>query len=140
MSYTDDDIDAIARTIWGEARSLGEDGMRAVACVIMNRVAKKTWYGLTPYEVCFKHKSGVYQFDCNDPKDPNCEKCANVTTDDPQFAIASDIAEDATQFNWIDITHGALNYYSTTIPLPSWARGKTPCLTIGNTQFYNNID
>lgn len=138
---SDQDIQAIARTIWGEIRSLGHEGMRAVACVIMNRVAKKKWYGLTPYEVCMKHNSkGIYQFDCNDPDDPNCDKCQNVTTDDPQFVDAIQIAEDAVQFNWMDITHGATSYYSTTISTPWWAEGKTPCFVIGNTNFYNNID
>lgn len=134
------DIDTVARTCWGEARGLGELGMKAVASVIMNRIAKQSWYGLTPYEVCMKSSHGIYQFDCNDPNDPNCIKCQNVTSDDPQFAIALQIATDACNGDLDDITRGALNYYSTTIPLPSWADGKIPCLTIGNTVFYNNID
>lgn len=138
------DIDAIARTAYGEARGLGEDGMRAVICVIVNRVSKKAWYGLTAYEVCHKYEtmeSGrtIYQFDCWDPKDPNCAKCQNVTTNDPQFVIAMQLAEDSQEFNWMDVTDGALNYFSTTIPLPSWARGHNPCYSIGNMLFYNNI-
>ncbi len=132
--------EAVARTVWGEMRSLGERGMHAVANVVMNRVAKQSWYGKTPSEVCFKNSHNVYQFDCNDPVDPNYEKCLNVTEDDPQFVIASRIAADACAGVLPDITDGALNYYSTTVPLPSWAVGKTPCLIIGNTNFYNNIN
>jgi len=110
--------------------------MEAVACVIMNRVGAKTWYGLTPYEVCHK----PYQFSCWLPDDPNLPKLLSVTTDDPQFAIACQIAEDCTQFNWIDVTNGALSYFSTTIPTPSWAENKTSCLSIGNMLFFNNIN
>ncbi len=130
------DQDAIARTCWGEARSLGEDGMRAVACVIMNRVNAKTWFGLTPLEVCHK----PWQFSCWNKDDPNLPKILAVDTKDPQFAIACELAEDATQWNWPDVTDGATSYYSTTIPVPKWAEGKDPCYTYGNMLFFNNIN
>jgi N-acetylmuramoyl-L-alanine amidase len=126
---------AKARTAWGEARGLGEDGMRAVMCVITNRVKAQKWWGLTPYEVCHK----PYQFSCWLPDDPNLPKLLSVTEDDLQFAIACQLAEDSDQWNWVDITNGATSYYSTTIPTPSWAIGKSPCYTIGNMLFYNNI-
>lgn len=137
---SDQDIDAIAVTIWGEMRGLGTGAMHAVANVIMNRVAKQSWYGLTPYEVCMKSRHGVYQFDCNNPNDPNFEKCLDVTIDDPQFAEAMQIAVDACNGCLPDITRGSLNYYSKTIPMPYWAKDKTPAITIGNTEFFNNIN
>ena len=44
---TDRDIEIMAKTIYGEARGEGEEGMEAVACVIMNRYnARKTVYRL----------------------------------------------------------------------------------------------
>lgn len=134
------DITVLAGTAYGEARSLGQEGMQAVINVVINRVAKQTWYGLTITEVCLKHSaSGVYQFDCNDPKDPNYAKIQAVTIDDPQYAIAMQLAEQVITGNLPDITNGALNYYSTTIPLPSWTEGCVPCYTVGNTAFYNDI-
>jgi spore germination cell wall hydrolase CwlJ-like protein len=134
------DETVVAGTAYGEARSLGYEGLHAVCNVIMNRVAKQTWYGLTATEVCLKHsQSGVYQFDCNDPKDPNYDKIQAVTTADPQYMLALKLATDAVAGNLPDITNGALNYYSTTIPLPSWAQGHTPCYTVGNTEFFNDI-
>ena len=133
------DESVVAGTVYGEARSLGYQGMCAVANVIMNRAAKQSWYGLTPTEVCLKNAKGVYQFDCNDPKDPNYAKIQAVTTADPQYAMALQIATDAVNGVLPDITHGALNYFSTTIGIPSWAENKTPCLTVGNTLFYNDI-
>jgi spore germination cell wall hydrolase CwlJ-like protein len=110
--------------------------MEAVAGVIMNRVAQQTWFRLTPYEVCHK----PYQFSCWLQDDPNYPKLIAVTTDDPQFALACDIAQSATQPNWMDMTDGALSYYSTTIPAPSWAIGKSPCYTCGNMLFFNDIN
>ena len=129
------DETVVAGTAWGEARSLGYTGLHAVINVIMNRVAKQSWYGLTPTEVCLK----PHQFACNNPKDPNYAQIQAVTIDDPQYALALKLATDAVAGNLPDITNGALNYYSTTIPLPSWTEGCTPCYTVGNTLFYNNI-
>lgn len=125
---------AIAQTIWGEMRGAGHDAMVAVACVIMNRVAKKTWYGLTPYEVCHK----PHQFSCWDIGDPNLSKILSVNMDDPQYADACEIAEDCTQFNWVDTTNKATHYFSGN-DVPNWALGKTPCLTLANTRYYNDI-
>jgi N-acetylmuramoyl-L-alanine amidase len=135
------DQDILARTIWGEFRSGGAMGMHAVANVVMNRVAKQSWYGKTITEVCLKNADGVYQFDCNDPDDPNFDLCENVTLDDPQFKMASDTAALAVSGQLSDITRGALNYFTDdgSQPMPGWAKGKTPSLEIGKTLFFNNV-
>lgn len=130
------DEDAIARTIYGEMRGEGEEGMSACASVIINRVkAQKPEFGLTPYDVCHK----PFQFSCWNADDPNLPKIIAVTTDDPSFALACQIAEQATQFNWPDVTDGATFYYSGNV-IPYWAANKNPCLTIGKTLFFNNIN
>jgi N-acetylmuramoyl-L-alanine amidase len=125
----------MAQTAWAEARGLGYEGMHAICNVIMNRVAKQSWYGLTPTEVCLKPK----QFSCWLKSDPNYPKIQKVTDDDPQYKMALALANDALMGNLPDITNKALNYYSNSIQLPSWTEGCTPCYTIGNTSFYNNI-
>ena len=38
------DLDILARTLYGEARGEGTEGMEAVANVIMNRYRKPKWY------------------------------------------------------------------------------------------------
>ena len=52
----------LAQTIWGEAREEDEEGMEAVASVIINRAdyppKGKLWWGHTVEEVCKK----PYQF------------------------------------------------------------------------------
>lgn len=134
------DQDILARTIWGEFRSGGYNGMQAVANVIVNRFKKKTWYGHTISEVCLREAHGVFQFDCNDPMDPNFDLCQNVTPHDHEFSEAQEIAAHAVAGTLPDITRGALNYFSKTITTPGWAKGKIPTLELGNTAFYNNID
>lgn len=132
---TAQDTDTVARTAWGEMRGEGQQGMQAVVNVIYNRVAKQIWWGLTPIEVCKK----PYQFSCWLSDDPNCVKCQNVTTDDPQFTIAMNLATQADAGTLDDITDGACNYFSGDA-VPKWALNQTPCLTIGVTKFYNTIN
>ncbi len=51
MAESIDDIDTLARTIYGEARGEGRLGMRAVAHTIMNRMMDSRWPD-TIKEVC----------------------------------------------------------------------------------------
>lgn len=58
----------LALTMWGEARGFGEQGMRSVGHVILNRVKLgKDRFGHTVQEVCLKRK----QFSCWNKSDPN---------------------------------------------------------------------
>lgn len=58
----------LALTMWGEARGYGEQGMRCVGHVILNRAkVGKDRFGHTVQQVCLKHK----QFSCWNKKDPN---------------------------------------------------------------------
>jgi N-acetylmuramoyl-L-alanine amidase len=129
------DLDILARTIWGEERSLGKEAMTAVACVVLNRVARQGWQGLTITEVCKK----PMQFDCWNEDDPNYQKLLDVDTTDPQFAIAIKIASDACDGCLDDITNGGVSYYNTTIPEPKWTEGHTPCASFGNMLVFNDI-
>lgn len=129
------DVDVLARTCWAEERSLGKEAMIAVACVVLNRVARQGWQGLTITEVCKK----PMQFDCWNCNDPNYQKLLDVDNTDPQFAIAMQIATDACNDCLQDITNGGVSYYNTTIPEPEWAIGHVPCASFGNMLVYNDI-
>lgn len=136
-----DDIDTLARTIYGEARSGGRTLMSAVASTILNRVAKQTWYGLTISEVCKKNNGkGIYQFSCWNAADPNCEVINDVDDTDMIFCVAQVVAEMAVNGKLADNTNGATHYYSSYIPEPHWAAGHTPCAAIGNMLFFNDIE
>lgn len=128
-------VDTLARTIWGEARGEGRQGMEAVAAVVLNRVAKPCWWGRTIETVCTK----PWQFSCWNANDPNLAKLLSVTERDPQFKAALEIATLAEAGELPDPTNGATHYHTKAI-LPKWAEGKQPCAVIGNHLFYKDID
>lgn len=125
------EIDLLARTIWGEARGEGTQGMQAVANVIMNRVKKGGWYGATVQDVVLK----PYQFSVWNKDDPNREKALAVTTADPQFWTAKKLASLAYNGQLDDITGGAVNYHANYVK-PAWAESMTRTATIGKHIFY----
>ena len=62
-----ENIEYMAKTVWGEARGEDKEGRIAVASVILNRKNKQGWMGKTIIDVCLKK----WQFSCwneNDPK------------------------------------------------------------------------
>jgi spore germination cell wall hydrolase CwlJ-like protein len=131
-----DPVDTLARTIWGEARNQGYDGMYAIACVVMNRVNNPTWWGDTIVNVCTK----PFQFSCWLPNDPNRPKLIAVTNSDPQFATALGIAATAANGTLVDITNGSTHYFNLLMPhAPEWASGRTPTKIIGTHAFFNLV-
>lgn len=125
------EIDLLARTIWGEARGEGQTGMQAVANVIMNRVKKGGWYGATVQDVVLKK----WQFSTWNEGDPNREKALSVTVADPNFWTSKKLAALAYNGQLDDITGGATNYHAKSV-LPSWSMKMTKTASIGNHIFY----
>ena len=124
----------LAGTIYGEARGEGEEGMQAVACVIMNRAKSKiTWWGSGVIGVCLK----PYQFYCWHINNTNRLKILTVKDKDPQFVQAMDIARQAIGFVMYDITLGADSYFNPDeCSAPNWAKNKPPTIVIGKHWFY----
>jgi spore germination cell wall hydrolase CwlJ-like protein len=121
--YADMSADVLARTIWGEARSEGQAGMEAVACVVANRVAiaqarNGFWWGNDIILVC-----------------PNREKLLAVSEKNIHFATCLRIARRCVAGCLDDITNGATHYHTKAI-LPHWAEGQTPVAVIGSHVFY----
>lgn len=132
------DLDAAAKTIWGEARGEAFEGKKAVGHVIMNRLDKKTWFGGTVLEVCRM----PWQFSCWNENDPNRDKIGGLSFSQVSlrdglmaFLMVLEDREDG-----IDPTHGATHYHSSSIEAPKWAQGKTPVTVIGSHLFYEGID
>lgn len=134
MTNDDEQINYMARTMWGEARGEGITGMQAVGNVIMNRVAAGSWYGATPKEVVLRKN----QFSCWNANDPNLPKLRAVTTADKQFAQAVDLAGKIYNKELPDITNGATNYLAlgSLSSVPAWANKMTKVAVIGNHTFY----
>lgn len=142
------DIDVMARTLYGEARGEGDLGMKAVACVIMNRCKHATAYMLThghahslfgngsPESAC----QAKWQFSCWNAGDPNCHIINDVDDSDPIFTKALQIASSAVNGLLDDITFGATHYYDRRMPEPpEWAEDKEPCASISHHLFFNNV-
>jgi len=132
MAPADAATDVVARTIWGEARGEGAEGMQAVANVIVNRANRPGWWGTDFVSVC--QKDG--QFTCWNTGDPNLIKLLAVDASDPAFAAALEIATAAVSGDLPDITGGATNYFNPRVVLPSWAAAMTETAVIGNHAFF----
>jgi len=127
----------LARTLWGEARGEGVSGMEAVACVVLNRVRRQTYWGKNVADVCRK----PYQFSCWNASDPNSATLMRLVPPSPELAGAMPIAARAIAGELADSTAGATHYHARRlVPVPRWARGHAPCAVIGNHLFYNDID
>ena len=127
-------LDIMARTIWGEARSQGPDGMAGVAHTIINRAWKQTWYGRTYAEVCLK----PFQFSCWNENDPNRSKILSLQYDDLPLLMALSAAALSLAGEIPDLTSGATHYHTSGIA-PDWSEGKAPTIRIGDHLFYNNV-
>jgi N-acetylmuramoyl-L-alanine amidase len=135
--YQQLEIDTLARTLWGEARGEGTDGMQAVAHVILNRVAVaqrhgKYWWGNNIIQVCQK----PYQFSCWNRSDPNFKKLLAVDEQDLHFATALRLARRAViDALGEDITNAATHYHADSIT-PYWAKNEAISARIGKHIFY----
>ena len=128
-----DPIDTLARTVWGESRGEGQEGMIAVACVVINRVNQGGWWGDDVITVCLK----PYQFSCWNEGDPNLPQLEAVTDADPIFTQCIMIAKNAIGGLLTDPTNGATSYYDRRMAKPpSWALDEQPCAMIGHHIFY----
>lgn len=132
-------LDVFARTIWGEARGEGEQGMQAVANVIMNRVKHaqdkgRFWWGSSIIQVCQK----PYQFSCWNRSDQNFKKLQNIGANNLYFATAMRIANRTSAGCLPDITSGATHYHTKSIK-PYWAKGEKHCAEIGSHVFYRLV-
>lgn len=140
---TQEDIDTLARTIYGEARgeyAKAEGGLPsliAVANVVMNRVQGKKKFGATIKEVCLK----PYQFSCWNPSDPNCAKIAQLRPDQNETTrLCWKVAEAVARGDWPDMTKGSDHYFASTMTkIPTWALGQKPRLKLGAHLFYKII-
>lgn len=126
------DEELLARTLWGEARSEGEDGMQAIACVVLNRVKNPRWWGTDVQSVLKK----PYQFSCWNKSDKNRPKLMAVTEADHEYKLALKIAGDALAGYLYDCTNDA-DSYRVAGTYAYWAEGLSPVAVIGKHEFYD---
>ena len=129
------DLDILARTIFLEARGEFFPGKVAIAQVVFKRVS--LGHDATVEAACLRPKqfSGWNKDKANAA---NLKAGQDVTLEDKNFrdcyrAILSAL-------DGPDITKGATHYFNPKLASPKWARGKKPCVVIGNHAFFNNVD
>jgi len=128
--------EVLARTLWGEARGDGKDGMQAVANVVVNITEKPGWWGHDISTVCL----APWQFSCwlNEPVGEK-EKLLAVTEQDPQYQIALNLAQLAIDGILPDTTKGATSYYAISMPNPPvFAKPENFTVQIGQQKFYRD--
>lgn len=129
------DIDNLARTVWGEARGDGREGMQAVANVVMNRVRAGKWFSGTVSAVVRM----PWQFSIWNAGDPNRAKIEAANENTPGFLDAVEISARAMRGDLPDITNGATHYHAVTIQPPDWTQGATETARIGGHVFYKGV-
>ena len=135
----DNEVRLLAATCWGEARSEGEDGMRAVAHVMVNRVGPRFGEDLTTVILSPK------QFSVWNSGDPNRRLVLTLVRDPDHFSVggpewdtALRIAREVLSGQSVDPTGGALFYHTRAIR-PAWARHAQGRHIIGAHVFYVDV-
>jgi len=133
------EIDILARTIYGEARgefhnkSAGISGLIAVGNVVLNRLSRGKRFGQTIKEVCLKEK----QFSCWNTDDPNYLIISKEIIKDSVFDICQKVSENLMRHIWPDLTKNSDHYHHVGLDSkPYWTRGHTYQVQIGNHLFY----
>ena len=141
------DIDTLARTMWGEARSLGSTGMAAVTCTVLNRLKRPGWWTRErgddiPDDTVQAACRDPLQYSCWNDSDVNLAKLMAVTESNLVFRDALHIAQLACAGALGDITSGATNYHTIARPRsakvwpPDWAPKMTECYRDAKHVFY----
>ena len=133
MNFNQQDLDTLARTIYGEARGelykFGIFSLIAVANVVMNR--KKKNFAKTIHNVCV----APYQFSCWNKNDPNYSKIVNPPENCVIFRKCLEIAENVLSEKWPDLTDGCDHCHERSIK-PYWAVYRSPKRIFGSHFFY----
>ena len=127
--------DVAIRTVWMEARGEGQDGMRAVAHVLVNRLKDGRW-GNTLAQVC----QASAQFSCWSTRDPNLHACNLQPEDLPLFVQIGEWLDAALAGEEPDPTYGATHYYATSmINPPYWTATAKLTVVINHHRFYKGV-
>lgn len=135
----ENEVRLLAATAWGEARSEGEGGMRAVAHVMQNRIGPR--FGETLSTVILAPK----QFSVWNRGDPNRRLVLSAFRNPEQFSAgdveweaAQRIAREVLAGQSVDPTGGALFYHTRAIR-PRWSRIGVGRHEIGAHVFYADV-
>lgn len=116
----------LALTMWREARGEGLEGMKAVGCVIRNRVHNGTWSEIITAKWQFSSLTA--------PGDAMLVSWP--VQNDIQFLEAMALAGGIYTGVLTDNTNGATHYFNPSVVKPKWAASLTKVASIGHHDFY----
>lgn len=132
------EVRLLAATMWAEARSEGEDGMRAVGHVMLNRVGDRFGEDLRTVILAPKQFSAWNRGDPNRPLAMNPDRYATGGTSLETWNAAQRIAREVLMRTSVDPTGGALFYHTRAIR-PTWSRHGQGRQVIGEHIFYRDV-
>lgn len=130
ISATADDLGCLTAAVYYEARSEEEDGQRAVAQVVLNRVNKPS-FARSVCGVVHQHVAGRCQFDFI------CDGSERRRREQRAWAIAMRIARAALNGSVYDRV-GPATFYHTVAVSPGWSQRMTRTAIIGSHIFYRS--
>ncbi|WP_395645170.1 cell wall hydrolase [Terricaulis sp.] len=133
-----DDVHLLAATMWGEARSEGEEGMRAVGHVIVNRIGDRFGADLETVVRAPKQFSAWNLGDPNRALVMHPERYATGGVNQATWEVAQTVAYQVLSGQSVDPTNGALFYHTRAIS-PYWSRYGQGRNVIGAHVFYRDV-
>ena len=136
--FTAADVDALARTVYGEARGEPYPGKVAIAWVAVNRWGSEAAFAAPTIEATCRNPLG---FPCWSENDPDRDRLRSVTLNSVSFRECMGAALAVLNGIDPDPTFGATHYYDPGCGArPDWAEGKPIALVIGGHAFFSDID
>lgn len=132
------EVRLLAATAWGEARSEGAEGMRAVSHVIVNRVGSRFGEDIETVIRAPKQFSAWNRGDPNRRLVQNPERYATRGINRTTWIEAQNIAREVLSGQSVDPTDGALFYHTRAIR-PYWSRHGEGATVIGAHIFYRDV-
>lgn len=135
-SYSDKELEVLAKTIYGEARGEPQVGQEAVAFTVLNRIEKRSWWGRDIIRVC----KYPWQFSCWNSNDPNSATLNTMAGNASELIPFLNVARRVLTGQAQNPIGKATHYYADYIAPPSWVSGATFVTKIGRHLFYADVD
>ena len=124
----------VAKTLLGEARGEGYEGMYAVACVIQQRVINRHRGAKTAKSVCLDNNGEAWQFSCWNPADPNFNKLDQLLKSHDLAPKAKALAIHLHALDRAYVKHA--DHYARDNIDNYWTRAYKHVSTVGRHKFY----
>lgn len=135
IGYTSEELEVLAKTVYGEARGESQVGQEAVAFTVLNRIEKRSWWGRDIIGVC----KYPWQYSCWNSNDPNSVILNTMSGNDSRLVPLLDVTRRVLTGQAQNPIGKATHYYADYIAAPSWVPAGTFVTKIGRHLFYADV-